>query len=83
MRSGKGGRSKRTLVNGSEGLYSKDVQHNIRAAVKTLKDNWPAALEGSGNPPSISHSKPWKLEVDINYYGKKIEGKRPIGKQRT
>jgi len=31
----------------------------------TPKDNWPATLEGSGNPPSISHSKPCKLEGEI------------------
>jgi len=54
MKSGRGGRSRRTFkVNGSEGLYSKDVRNIIWAEVMTPKDNWPVALEGSGNPPSI------------------------------
>ena len=54
LKSGKGGRSGRTFkVNGSEGLYSKDVRHIIQAEVMMSKDIWPVTLEGFGKPPSI------------------------------
>ena len=35
-------------VNGSEGLYSKDVWNIIQAEVMMPKDNWPAAMEVQG-----------------------------------